>query len=78
MTTLPDAEPDNGVCPVCEADYERRVLSKFGGTIDHMTTLAQDRTCFWPFDHPDGTPAVAVYYHVEQPADDETIELDDD
>lgn len=78
MTTIPDPEPDAGACPVCEAEYARRVLSKFGGSIDHTTDLTQDRTCFWPFDHPDGTSAVAVYYHVDQPADDETIDLSDD
>jgi hypothetical protein len=78
MTTTIGPEPDQGFCPVCEAEYDRRVLSKFGGTIDHSADLAQERTCFWPFDHTDGTEAVAVYYHVDQQADDETIELDDD
>jgi len=78
MTTILEPRPDSSSCPVCEAGFQRRVLSKFGGSIDHTSDLKQIRTCFWPFDHPDGTPAVAVYYHVDQPADDETIEFDDD
>ena len=70
-----DPDTDDGTCPACEKSYAKRVISKFGGTINHRADLRQDRTCFWPFDHPDGTAAVAVYYHVDDLPDDETIDL---
>lgn len=68
------------ICPVCEAAYTRVVRTKFGGSIDHTADLTQARTCFWPFEHPDGPAAVAVFYHVDTDPDpdDETIQLDDD
>lgn len=73
MTDNPDT--DAGGCPVCESPYVKRVISKFGGTLNHRTQIKQDRTCFWPHDHADDTAAVAVYYHVDELPDDETIDL---
>lgn len=70
-----DPDTDDGCCPVCESAYARRVISKFGGTVNHRAELTQDRTCFYPFQHADGPAATAVYYHVDQLPDDETIDL---
>lgn len=70
-----DPDTADGTCPACEKPYRKRVVSKFGGTINHQTELKQDRTCFWSFEHPDGVPATAVYYHIDQLPDDETIDL---
>ena len=73
MTDDPDT--NGGCCPVCEKPYVRRAISKFGGTINHRTEVKQDRTCFYPYAHPDGTSATAVYYHVDELPADETIDL---
>jgi len=73
MGENPDTK--RGKCPACESPYVKRVISKFGGTINHRDDLKQDRTCFWSFTHPDGAAATAVYYHVDQLPDDETIDL---